>query len=103
MGAGFTDGGIRVWIETSPRHPRKSELVDAYRKRIGALDQPKFDWCMTDDAGWADLHAEMPLAKLLAGDDQQQTLQDFVRAALVEIKEAGIDDAIRSICGDTAQ
>ena len=58
---------------------------------------------MTDDAGWADLHAEMPLAKLLAGDDQQQTLQDFVRAALVEIKEAGIDDAIRSICGDTAQ
>jgi len=97
--AGFVEGAVRVWCETSPRFEHKDKLRAKYKSLLPELNRNGRQW-LTGDAHdqWDDLHTQMPLVELLAKSHQAETTRQFVGDALNDLKAVEIDRVICETC-----
>jgi len=102
--AGFDSGGVWVWIESAPAHPKKNEIQKMVQGLLPDLHARNPNWATTLDnpSHWPDLGIGMPLIDLLAVENQAQAVTQFVQNALTDLKTVEIDRLIRDICGDGA-
>jgi len=98
--AGFNSGGVWVWIESAPRHPKKSEMHRMIKGLLPGLHARNPNWATPLDSpsDWIDLRIIMPLINLLTAENQAQAVEQFVQKALTDLKAVEIDHLIREIC-----
>jgi hypothetical protein len=67
------------------------------KKLVGR--NPKWEAGTGEADDWSIWVVTVPLTDLLAAEDQQRALADFVRAALHDLKVTGAIDALKSAVG----
>ena len=96
--AGFDSGGVLVWIESAPGHPKKSEMQKRAQELLPELRLRNPNWTTDRGGSWPDIGIRMPLLEVLVAEDQGQAIRQFVQCALADLKAVGFDGLIRSIC-----
>jgi len=94
--AGIAESEMSVWIESSPTHdvkPATRKIMLTAEKSLTELN-PNWVAKSEDDRSWLDLVLTEPLTSLLACDDQQETLVQFVSDALQDLKQVGVFAAL---------
>ena len=90
-----------VWVLMSPKHPRWDNVWKvanhSLKKLVGR--NPKWEAGTGEADDWSIWVVTVPLTDLLAAEDQQRALADFVRAALHDLKVTGAIDALKSAVG----
>lgn len=90
-----------VFLEMSPNHPKAEAVRKAAAQSLKILRErnPKWQGGGGQDDECVVLELSAPLTDLLAAEDQQRKLTDFVEAALTDLKESGAVDAVVSALG----
>lgn len=85
---------LSVWTEIPPKHPAKGaikagidKLADKLKERNSAWRLPSRD---ESNSEWIDVELSISLATILAADDQEAAVVDFVRSALSDLQQTGI-------------
>jgi hypothetical protein len=94
--AGIEGGEARIWIE-NPQSSSAKPIVQQIVKRLKALlKERNASWeAVHDSSTWVDLQLSKPLDWILTADDQQAALNQFVAAAVNDLKEVGFIAAMR--------
>lgn len=87
--AGISGGNARVWLESSPQSPARSIIRGIVNRTIGLLKDRNPDWEAVDDSTWTDLQLSRPLEWILTAEEQPAALNEFVTAAMNDLKETG--------------
>lgn len=96
---------LSVWIQSLSRHPVKESLKSALAELESKLKARNPAWKVTPQhitagwAAWVDLELTVPLARLLAAEDQVQEVKGFIHASLEDLKACGVIDAFNRTMG----
>lgn len=89
--AGIEGGQARVWIENPQSSPAKQIVRRVVQQHAAQLQKRNGEWEVVEDSSsWADLSLRRPLEWLLTADDQQAALNEFVAAAVSDLKASGL-------------
>ncbi len=92
---------LGVWVLMSPNHSKAKAVLKSVEPFLKKLHERQLKWEMgtgvEDD--YAVLGLTVPLTDLLAAENQQAKLKEFVKAALTDLKITGAVDAIVSSVG----
>jgi len=94
--AGIVGGDACVCLESSPPSPAKAKLSKLALKFGPLLRERNANWEVIDDeSSWSDLLLCKPLAWILAAEDQQAALREFIVGAIADLKEVGLIETLK--------
>lgn len=95
--AGVCKSDCCIWIEAQPGSPIFEKIKSHCERLQSALTEPGWEIPTPEQSSWVVLRLSKPLAWLLLEDDQATALAEFVRAAIEDLKRAGIIEALQSL------
>jgi len=98
-----SEGGasLAVWVETSPKYERKRELR-ALCQTFAEQEAPAHGWRLAGERSWWDLERRLPLVDLLAVEDQQGAVLDFVGESVEDLRQGGFLAQVATLCGEVS-
>lgn len=91
--AGVEGAQLSVWLESSPSFEKKEIIDSIVHSRLPKLRERNPNWKVHYQ--WCDLELAMPLANLLAAENQANEFEKFFKLALEDMQETGLIQLLR--------